>query len=105
MIRITANKEGFRRCGIAHSKQATEHPDGTFDKTQLAILQLEPNLVVEIIEETKTPSGPNAKESIQLVQTAATLEDLDQLADGEERKTVVDAIEKRRAELTEGSEE
>lgn len=43
--------------------------------------------------------GLNAAKSIELVKAAETAEALDQLADGEERKTVLDAIAARRAEL------
>ncbi|MCF6267629.1 MAG: HI1506-related protein [Desulfuromusa sp.] len=50
MIVITAKKDGFRRGGIAHSKEATEYPDGKFTKKQLAALQAEPMLVVEVNE-------------------------------------------------------
>ncbi|MDY0261982.1 HI1506-related protein [Syntrophotalea acetylenica] len=98
MIRITAKIEGFRRCSMAHGKQPTEYPDGRFSKDVLEQLGAEPNLVVEIIEETK---GPTAPESIQLVKAAETLEALAVLAEGEERKSVVVAIEKRQTELTE----
>jgi hypothetical protein len=43
--------------------------------------------------------GMNAADTIALVQKAA-LEELDALATGEPRKTVIEAIDKRRAELT-----
>jgi hypothetical protein len=98
MIRITAKQEGFRRCGIAHSKQPTEYPDDRFNADELEQLNAEANLVVEIANADKRP---NVKESTKLVAAAETLEDLDQLAAGEDRKGVLDAIDKRRAELTE----
>lgn len=102
MIRITAKQEGFRRCGIAHSKQPTEYCDAKFTKEQLAALQAEPGIVVEIIEETK---GPTAPELIAQIKTTETLEALEALAEGEERKSVVAAIEKRRLELTQATGE
>lgn len=43
---------------------------------------------------------PNAGEVIAMVQAAQTLDELEKLAEGEERKTVTAAIEKRRVELT-----
>lgn len=50
------------------------------------------------------PSGssqrPNVQESIKLVAIAETAEALDALAKGEERKTVLEAIAKRREALT-----
>jgi hypothetical protein len=48
MIKITAKKDGFRRCGMAHPSVPTEHPDETFSQDQLAELQAEPMLVVEV---------------------------------------------------------
>jgi len=51
----------------------------------------------------KTPSTPpprpNAQESIRLAKAAESIEALDQLAAGEERKSVQDAIAARRQEL------
>ncbi|WP_027714903.1 HI1506-related protein [Desulfuromonas sp. TF] len=103
LIRITAKKDGFRRCGIAHSKAPTDYPADKFTRDQLRGLKAEPMLTVEEIEteeKEKAPPRPNAAESIKLVVVAATLEDLDKLAEGEERKTVLEAIEKRRQELS-----
>lgn len=42
---------------------------------------------------------PNAKDSIALAAVAADLESLDDLAEGEDRQTVLAAIDKRRQEL------
>lgn len=44
---ITAKKDGFRRCGMAHSARPVEHKDGTFTEEQLASLKAEPMLVVQ----------------------------------------------------------
>ncbi|MDO9633076.1 MAG: HI1506-related protein [Humidesulfovibrio sp.] len=46
-VTITAKRNGFRRCGIAHSDKPVEHPDGTFTDEQLEILKAEPMLVVQ----------------------------------------------------------
>jgi len=57
MIRITSKKEGFRRCGVAHSKTAVDWPDDRFSEEDLATLKAEPMLqVVEIQEENKSLS-------------------------------------------------
>lgn len=45
------------------------------------------------------PQPLNVPKTVELVQAAATLEELDKLAEGEERKGVADAIAKRRLEL------
>jgi hypothetical protein len=49
MIRITSKVEGFRRAGMAHSTKPQEYPDHKFSKEQIAALQAEPMLKVEII--------------------------------------------------------
>lgn len=98
MIRITAKRDGFRRCGVVHSKAQVEHADGRFSAEELEILKDEPMLTVEVVDEK--PSRPNAAESIKLVEAAADLTTLDALAAGEDRKSVVAAIEKKHQELT-----
>lgn len=50
MIIITAKKDGFRRCGVAHSAKPVEYPDDAFSPEQLAELQADPMLVVELTE-------------------------------------------------------
>jgi hypothetical protein len=58
MIRITAKREGFRRCGIAHGKTAVEYPEGKFTKKELEILKAESSLTVEIIETIEDKKKP-----------------------------------------------
>lgn len=45
-VKITAKRDGFRRCGIAHSETTTTWPDDHFTRAQLRELEAEPNLVV-----------------------------------------------------------
>ncbi len=59
MIIITAKKDGFRRCGVAHSARPVEHKDDAFTPEQLAELQAEPMLVVELV--TEKANGPAPK--------------------------------------------
>jgi len=62
MIRITSKQDGFRRCGIAHSKGPTEHKDETFTPDQIKALQEEPMLVIEIVnEDQKEGEGKSGK--------------------------------------------
>ncbi len=46
MIRIVSKRDGFRRCGIAHTVAATEYPDDFFDEGQLQALEAEPMLEI-----------------------------------------------------------
>jgi hypothetical protein len=57
MIRIRSKKEGFRRCGTAHSEKPKDYPDDKFTKDQLARLKAEPMLLVE-----ELPDPPKKKE-------------------------------------------
>lgn len=105
-VTITSKQDGFRRCGVSHSKEPVEYPAGHWTPEQLDILKGEPMLVVSVDDGGGQPPGPpagsgqlNAAETVKLVQAAASIEELDKLAEGETRKTVTDAIAKRRAEL------
>lgn len=101
MIIITSKKAGFRRCGVAHPAEPTEYPDGTFSPEQLKALHAEPMLMVleaDDAEAELTNKPVPAADMIALVKKAAA-EDLIHLAEGETRKTVLDAIEARRKEL------
>lgn len=56
MIRITSKQHNFRRCGMAHPKGSTEHPNSRFSKKELAILEAEPMLtVVSVINKLDPP--------------------------------------------------
>ena len=99
MIRITSLQDGFRRCGVAHSCEDTEYRDNFFTSDQLKTLREEPMLLVEIIAGQNGGQPLNVAKTVEQVQAAATLEELDTLAEGETRKGVLDAITKRRTEL------
>lgn len=45
-ITITAKRDGFRRCGVAHRDVPVTWPDGHFTDEEIAILRAEPSLVV-----------------------------------------------------------
>jgi len=55
MIRITSKVDGYRRCGVLHPARPTEYEDGRFTEEELAVLQADPLLTVEV-----EPSGPPA---------------------------------------------
>ena len=56
MIKIKSKKAGFRRCGVAHPKEAA-YPDDRFSKEELAVLKAEPMLTVEIVQDGKAQTG------------------------------------------------
>lgn len=45
-IQITAKRDGFRRCGIAHSEITQTYADDHFSASDLKILENEPQLIV-----------------------------------------------------------
>jgi hypothetical protein len=53
MIRITSKKDGFRRCGIAHSSSPTDYPDDQFSKKELKRLKAESMLIVQELPDEK----------------------------------------------------
>lgn len=70
-IRITAKKDGFRRCGIAHSKNLTDYPGDKFNAAQLKALKAEPMLVVQEIEDeiiTPAPADMTVAELKELLE-------------------------------------
>ncbi len=56
VIEITARREGFRRCGVAHSATTKAWPVDAFTPEQLAVLKADPMLIV--VERDKA-SGQN----------------------------------------------
>ncbi len=48
MIRISSKREGFRRCGIAHTVTPVDYPDDRWSPAELAQLRAEPMLTVEV---------------------------------------------------------
>lgn len=48
-IRITARRDGFRRCNMAHTKAPAEHPADRFTPEELERLLTEPMLTVELV--------------------------------------------------------
>lgn len=102
MLIITSKKEGFRRCGVAHPATPTEYEDGAFTPEQIKIMRDEPMLVVMVGDEEKaelTNKPTPVADMIALVKKAASAEELDKLAEGETRKTVLEAIEARLKEI------
>lgn len=53
MVRIKSKRQGFRRCGIAHPSSWVEYPDSRWSRSELARLQADPMLIVEIVEDSQ----------------------------------------------------
>ena len=71
MIIITSKKINFRRCGVAHPKEPTDPPDDRFSKKELKILDSEPMLHVEYIDDKEIIKTPPPKD-----MTVAALKEL-----------------------------
>lgn len=74
---IKSSINGFRRAGMAHSKESATHPDGTFTPAQIKQLQAEPRLTVTIKGDAsdKTDSS-NSNPDIQGPMDAERLREL-----------------------------
>ncbi|EOI6839624.1 TPA: hypothetical protein U5D64_003529 [Yersinia enterocolitica] len=72
-IQITAKRDGFRRCGMAHSDKTQTYADGHFSPKVLAELKAEPMLVVSHV-----PDGQqgNAEQSKELAEAKARIQAL-----------------------------
>ncbi|MEC5319305.1 HI1506-related protein [Brenneria populi subsp. brevivirga] len=66
-VQITAKRDGFRRCGIAHREKTTTYPDDHFTADQLATLESEPMLVVVRVSD-KQASGKDAVQDLAAAQ-------------------------------------
>ncbi len=53
---IRSSKDGFRRCGEAHSKNLVTWPDDRFSQKELELLLDEPKLSVTITQKAKAPA-------------------------------------------------
>lgn len=63
MIRITSQREGFRRAGRPHSTTPTEYPDDAFTPEQLDALTAEPMLLVEFISDQPAAAAAEVAEA------------------------------------------
>lgn len=65
-IKITSQRDGFRRCGVEHPARPTIYPNDRFTEEDLARLKVEPMLTVEKIpdEAAADPAETTAEESL-----------------------------------------
>lgn len=70
-IQITAKRDGFRRCGMAHSDKTQTYADDHFSAAQLKVLEAEEQLVVvRISDERLASSSPGADLPAALAEIA-----------------------------------
>ncbi len=60
---IKSKKEGFRRCGVAHSVEETRWPDDAFTPEQLEALKVEPMLLVVVVVDEPVEESVPVEES------------------------------------------
>ena len=101
-VKVTALPEkGFRRAGFSFTREPSEV---TVDAVKLEILQKEPLLAVQVLEEI--PDGDqqggsqlNVAATVEKLKAAATVEEFDALLQGEQRAGVLKAAENLRAKF------
>lgn len=67
VIDITAKREGFCRCGIAHSETTRTYPMDFFKPAQLEELQAEPMLIVVV--RNKDDAGSNHTDQLEALNS------------------------------------
>ena len=98
MIRITSKRENFRRCGVAHTKEATEYSDDKFSKEEIAILEAEPMLYVERMDDPLIAETP-ALEDMTVFALKGLLNKLEVPFNGQPTKAVlIDLVKANTAE-------
>lgn len=71
-IVITSKRDGFRRCGIAHTSKAVRYPDDFFSEAQLRALVKEPQLTLAYEEDELHQVQDSRDESLQEVAPSKT---------------------------------
>jgi len=61
ILRISAKREGYRRCGVAHAGAATEHAIDAFNEKQIEILKADPMLIVQELDAGAAADTAGAK--------------------------------------------
>ncbi len=69
MIEIISKKDGFRRCGVAHSIEPTTYPDDRFSSEELKRLQEEPMLIVREVGESSDEGKPEFEITPEYLET------------------------------------
>ncbi|AYW91663.1 MULTISPECIES: HI1506-related protein [Yersinia pseudotuberculosis complex] len=72
-IQITAKRDGFRRCGVAHSDKTQTYADSHFSPKVLAELKAEPMLVVSHVPDSQQG---NTEQSQELTDAKARFQEL-----------------------------
>jgi len=72
-IQITAKRDGFRRCGMAHSDKTQTYADDHFSAAQLKVLEAEDQLVVVRISDERLVSGSSGTDLQAALAEIATL--------------------------------
>lgn len=73
-IKITAKRDGFRRCGIAHSEITQTYADDHFSASDLKILENEPQLIVVKVGDVPDISEGNGEALLLAQNRIAELE-------------------------------
>lgn len=60
IVIITAKRNGYRRCGMAHPDHAVEYPASKFTAAELKILKADSGLVVQEADDGKTAKSGKA---------------------------------------------
>lgn len=98
-IQITARRDGFRRCGMAHSDKTQTYPDGHFTPAQLQELERESQLIVVRIDNSQPAVISSGLKFEDVVAEHLKLqgEHLNLLGELRHKTAVIDALSDRLA--------
>ncbi len=103
-IQITAKRDGFRRCGMAHSDKTQTYADDHFSAAQLQVLEAEEQLVVVRLSDQQLEENTGAV-SDQLASAQQKIETLtDNLQTTTEQLTAANSqVEKLNGDLSQAT--
>ncbi|MBN1830287.1 MAG: hypothetical protein JW884_14235 [Deltaproteobacteria bacterium] len=99
MIRIKCKKGTFRRGGVRHTEEWADYPDDRFTADEIAVLQGESKLIVEVLQD----KPDEAKTRAQLLEDLSKYQPVEML----EKETKANLLEMlkahREAEKSQGA--
>lgn len=97
ILRITAKRDGYRRCGVAHPGAATDHEIDAFDAKQIETLKQDSMLIVQELDAGAAADTADAKDEIDRRRAHAANELKEAVEDRKKAAEELDAAKADRA--------
>lgn len=89
ILRITAKRDGYRRCGVGHPGEAVDHALDVFNAKQIEILKADSMLVVQEMDADAAADAAGAKDDVARLRAEA---EADRKAAAEDRKKAAEEL-------------